>query len=156
MRDKPLILVVDDQATVVRIMASILKSRYDLAVATDGKTALRLAKERQPDLILLDMMMPGMSGIEVCEALQADADTRSIPVIFVTSMGDKHNEEIGLKVGAVDYITKPASPSIVRTRVNIHLAQHNQLQFIEKLASRELTDPEEIRHQALRLLNDAP
>jgi CheY-like chemotaxis protein len=151
-RDKPLIQVVDDQTTVVRILANLLQPEYTVCVATNGQMALTVAREQLPDLILLDMMMPDMTGIEVCERLKSDPQTRKIPVIFVTSMDDKHNEESGLRAGAVDYINKPPSPMVVMTRVKIHLTYARQIKFMEELASGELSHLEDIRARARSLL----
>lgn len=101
-RTKPFILVVDDQATVIRIMSRILQPKYDVCFATSGERALEVAKEQLPDLILLDNIMPGMTGIETCMALKDIEGTSGIPVIFVTSMDDRHHEELGFKAGGVD------------------------------------------------------
>lgn len=150
--EKPLIQVVDDQTTVIRILANMLQPDYEVCVATNGNMAIRVANDQQPDLILLDMMMPDLSGIEVCKALKENPDTRHIPIIFVTSMDDKHNEEAGLKAGAVDYINKPPSPMIVKSRVNIHLAHARQLRFLESIVTGEITEPDEIKRQARQLM----
>ena len=83
-RDKPLILVVDDQATIIRIMSNMLQPDYAVCVATDGKKAIEVARSQLPDLILLDNLMPGMTGVEACKVLKADPITENIPVIFVT------------------------------------------------------------------------
>lgn len=150
--EKPLIQVVDDQTTVIRILANMLQPDYEVCVATNGNMAIRVANDQQPDLILLDMMMPDLSGIEVCKALKENPDTRHIPIIFVTSMDDKHNEESGLKAGAVDYINKPPSPMVVKRRVNIQLAHARQLRFLESIVTGEITEPDEIKRQARQLL----
>jgi len=153
-REKPLIQVVDDQTTVVRILANMLQPDYQVCVATNGNMAIKVANEQLPDLILLDMMMPDLNGIEVCQSLKADPATRNIPIIFVTSMDDKHNEEAGLKAGAVDYSNKPPSPMVVKSRVNIHLANARQRRFLHDLASGEITDPDEIQQRARQLLDE--
>lgn len=149
---KPVILVVDDQTTVVRVMGRMLSEQYIVHVATTGERAIEIAEEKQPDLILLDMVMPVMSGIDVCIKLKGNPATQNIPVIFVTSMDDRHNEARGFKAGAVDYITKPPSPEIVHARVAVHLAINRQVRFIERLAAGELTDPNTIRQMATSLL----
>ena len=116
------ILIVDDAETNIDILVEILGDEYDLAVAMDGESALEVVKENSPDLILLDIMMPGMDGYEVCRRLKADEATRDIPVIFITAMGETSDETRGLELGAVDYITKPISPPIVQARIKTHLA----------------------------------
>ncbi|CAO3458973.1 response regulator [Azospirillum largimobile] len=121
--DKPRILIVDDEPINLKVMADLLRDSYGLIVAKDGPQALaRLAGDPLPDLILLDVMMPGMDGVEVCRRLKEDARTRDLPVIFITAMGQVHDETRGFEVGAVDYITKPISPPVVLARVRTHIA----------------------------------
>jgi putative two-component system response regulator len=118
----PLILAVDDEASNLQLLRQILQDHYRLRFAKDGPRALELVREEAPDLVLLDVMMPGMSGYEVCAALKADPRTAGIPVIFVTALTDTEDELEGFEAGAVDYITKPVSPPIVRARVRTHLS----------------------------------
>ena len=115
------VLVVDDTETNIDILVETLGEDYDVQVAMDGETALASAAEDPPDLILLDIMMPGMDGYEVCRRLKADENTRDIPVIFVTAKTEVEDEVRGFKLGAVDYITKPISPPRVVERVRAHL-----------------------------------
>jgi putative two-component system response regulator len=116
------ILVVDDTPENLKIMSSLLKDRYRVRIANGGERALAVAADHpRPDLILLDIMMPEMDGHEVCRRLKADPGTRDIPVIFLTAMSGEGDEEQGLKLGAVDYLTKPISPPIVLARVETHL-----------------------------------
>lgn len=116
------ILIVDDQPENITIMIEALHGNYDLLAATDGETALERANsEPRPDLILLDVMMPGMDGHEVCRQLKSWPETRDIPVIFVTALDKPDDEARGLSLGAVDYITKPISPPVVEARVRAHL-----------------------------------
>ncbi|MDL2356186.1 MAG: response regulator [Pseudomonadota bacterium] len=119
---QPLILAVDDEASNLQLLRQVLQDHYRLSFAKDGRRALELAQQERPDLILLDVMMPGMSGYEVCAALKAQAATAAIPVIFVTALAATDDEVEGFAVGAVDYITKPLSPAIVRARVRTHLS----------------------------------
>ena len=120
--NKPLILAVDDEASNLALLRQILQDHYRLLFAKDGARALDLARQERPDLILLDVMMPGMSGYEVCAALKANSSTAATPVIFVTALTDTDDELEGFEAGAVDYITKPVSPPIVRARVRTHLS----------------------------------
>ncbi|WP_077033853.1 two-component system response regulator [Pelomonas sp. KK5] len=116
------VLVVDDNPDNLALMAGLLKDRYRIVVAANGEKALQLAHHAEPpDLILLDIMMPGLSGHEVCRRLKADPATREIPVIFLTAMSATADEELGFELGAVDFITKPISPPIVRSRVETQL-----------------------------------
>lgn len=120
--DRPVILVVDDTPDNLALMAELLKDRYTVKLAKNGEKGLQLAGgEHPPDLILLDIMMPGLSGYDVMQRLRADDKTRHIPVIFLTAMSAAEDEQRGLEMGAVDYITKPISPPIVLARVANHL-----------------------------------
>jgi putative two-component system response regulator len=118
----PLLLAVDDEASNLQLLRQVLQDQYRLLFAKDGPRALELARQELPDLILLDVMMPGMTGYEVCAALKAQPATAAIPVIFVTALTDTDDELEGFAAGAVDYITKPVSPPIVRARVRTHLS----------------------------------
>ena len=120
--NRPLILAVDDEASNLQLLRQILQDHYRLLFAKDGARALELARQERPDLVLLDVMMPGMSGYEVCASLKANPETAAIPVIFVTALTDTADELEGFEAGAVDYITKPVSPPIVRARVRTHLS----------------------------------
>lgn len=113
------VLVVDDNVDNLTLMAGLLKDTYKVQLANNGEKALKIAQgENQPDLILLDIMMPGMSGWEVCEALKAEDRTRAIPIIFLTAMTATEDERRGLELGANDFITKPVNPPIVLARVS--------------------------------------
>ena len=146
------LLIVDDEPINIRILSNILADDYALNAATDAKQALDLARSQPPDLILLDMVMPDMDGLALCEALKAEKVTCDIPVIFVTSMNDPENEERGLLAGAVDYISKPVSPPIVKARVKIHIQNLLTVRFLESLLSSQTTSLEEARTQAKSLL----
>ncbi|MDP1612203.1 MAG: two-component system response regulator [Sulfuritalea sp.] len=116
------ILIVDDVHENLHALMNILRDHYAISAATGGEKALELAQRPpQPDLILLDIVMPGMDGYEVCRRLKADPATRDIPVIFLTALTREEDEKRGLELGAEDYITKPISPPIVLARVRTHL-----------------------------------
>jgi class 3 adenylate cyclase/CheY-like chemotaxis protein len=130
---RPTILIVDDTPANVQLLGEVLAGQYRTKAATSGERALRIAaSEEPPDLILLDVMMPGMSGHEVCERLKADPRTARIPIIFVTAMSEVDDETHGLELGAVDYITKPISPPIVLARVQTHLTLARQTRELER------------------------
>jgi len=119
---KKTILLVDDAPSNIQVVNSILKDTYKIRIATNGAKALELVKVApSPDLILLDVLMPGMDGYEVCTRLKADLETRDIPVIFLTGQTETADETRGFDVGAVDYIHKPFSPAVVKARVQTHL-----------------------------------
>ena len=137
---KPTLLLVDDEATNLQVLRQILQDDYRLLYAKDGEKALELAQANPVELILLDIMMPAMTGYEVCRKLKAMPLTAAIPVIFVTALADVKDEAEGFDAGAVDYITKPVSPPIVRARVRTHLSlvdaaelRRSRLQVIQRL-----------------------
>ena len=115
------ILVVDDEPTNIDVISGILKKSYRTKVATSGAKALAIIEKSKPDLVLLDIMMPEMDGFEVCKRIKADKDTEEIPVIFVSAKTETVDITGGLKIGAVDYITKPVNPDILKARVETHL-----------------------------------
>ncbi len=133
MTEKNVILIVDDVVVNVQVLVNLLKDNYELKIATDGSRALELAQlEPIPDLILLDIAMPGLDGYDVLAELKDIKVTQNIPVIFVTANTSIEDEERGLNLGAVDYITKPISPAIVKARVDTHLKiklQHDALVY---------------------------
>jgi len=119
---KPLLLVVDDTPEIISMILDILGDEYAVKIATNGEKALKICRgDRQPDLLLLDVLMPGMSGYDVCRELAQDPLTEDIRVIFLTSRNEVEDEEYGLSLGAVDYISKPISPLILKARVRTHL-----------------------------------
>ncbi len=129
------VLVVDDVPTNVQILADALSSDYRIKVANNGISALEIARhEPQPDIILLDVMMPEMDGFEVCRRLKADPMTWGIPVVFVTARDSEVDEELGLSLGAIDYITKPFSIATTRARVRNYLRIKQQSDLLETLS----------------------
>ena len=131
--EKPIatVLVVDDTPDNLTLMSGLLRDHYHVKVANQGEKALKIAQsEKAPDLILLDIMMPGIDGYEVCRRLKAHQVTRDIPVIFLTARSDTDDERLGLALGAVDYITKPISPPILLARVATHLALKATADFL--------------------------
>jgi diguanylate cyclase (GGDEF)-like protein len=130
----PMVLIVDDVPTNIQILAHALSSAYRIKVASTGKDALKIAQRERPDLILLDIMMPGMDGFEVCRRLKSDAHTHKIPVIFVTAKNADADEEQGLNLGAVDYITKPFSIPIAKARIRNHIRLKQQADLLESLS----------------------
>jgi putative two-component system response regulator len=129
----PTILVIDDTPENIDILSDTLRPLYRVKAALNGERALAIAATApHPDMILLDIMMSGMDGLEVCRRLKADPGTASIPVMFVTALGLGLHEELGLSLGAVDYLTKPISPPIVLARVKTHLALSRQNQDLEE------------------------
>lgn len=129
------ILIVDDEKVNIDVLVGLLKPYYRTIVAKSGEQAFqRLENPSLPDLILLDIMMPGLDGYEVCRKFKNNPATRHIPVIFITSKTDEQDEALGFKVGAVDYITKPFSPLIVWARVKTHIELKRRGDMLERLA----------------------
>lgn len=149
------ILVVDDTQQNITVLKSILEQDYTIRAATNGELALTIAKKFLPDLILLDVMMPGMDGFEVCRRLKADKATADIPVIFVTALNESINEEKGFQVGAVDYLTKPVVPVIVEARVRNHITLSNQQKACKKLVQQRTKELEESQRNAIYMLGTA-
>jgi len=144
------ILIVDDIPQNIAILNELLWDSYTIAAATGGEKALAIARSpAPPDLILLDIMMPGMDGYEVCRQLKGDEKTRDIPVIFVTARGEVENETQGLELGAVDYLVKPVNPAIVRARVRTHLELRNAR---ESLKNQNVILEEMVRERTTELV----
>lgn len=130
---KPKLLVVDDQPINIQVMHQVFGGDYQVFMATSGAQALAICQGNPPDLVLLDVVMPEMDGFEVCAQLKAHDATRNIPVIFVTAHSDAAQETHGLSVGAVDFISKPVNPAVVRARVKTHLTLKFQSDLLRNL-----------------------
>ena len=163
--EKQTILIVDDTPQNLTLLGELLMPLYRVRAANSGERALRAAATQAPDLILLDVMMPEMDGYEVLERLRADPVTHDIPVIFVTAMDSSENEEHGLALGAVDYITKPVNPAITLARVRTHLELKqardrltNQNEWLEHEVARRLRENlliQDLNIRALACLGEA-
>ena len=131
------VLIVDDEITNIKVLSALLKDDLKIVFATDGLTALERVETKKPDLVLLDIMMPGIDGYQVCRKLKENQQTSHIPVIFVTAKDQEQDEADGFAAGAIDFITKPFSPLLVKARVRNHLnliGQRNKLKLLsEKL-----------------------
>lgn len=132
---KSTILIVDDTPMNINVLFESLKNDYDIRIANRGDKALQICRsDSKPDLILLDIMMPGMDGYEVCRQLKNDPYTSSIPIIFITAKNEAEDEMMGLDLGAVDYITKPFNLKIVQARIRTHLRISQQSRLLEEYA----------------------
>jgi cyclic di-GMP phosphodiesterase len=140
---KPTILIVDDDQIIIKILTRLLSDTYNINATYSGDEALKLINNGlKPNLILLDIMMPGIDGFEVCGKLKSNVKTSDIPIIFITGLDDKTNEAKGLELGAVDYIYKPIMSEIVRARVRVHLELQQHREFMEKILQRRTKDLE--------------
>lgn len=155
-KEKQTILVVDDISDNIDVLSSVLRSQYKVKAALNGERALKIATgESQPDMILLDIMMPGMDGYEVCTRLKANPATAKIPVMFVTAKNQEADEKKGLEIGAVDYITKPISPALVLARVHTHLALYDQSRLLEQKVRERTAELQQTRQEIIRRLGRA-
>lgn len=150
--EKSTILIVDDMQTNITILSKILKDNYKIKVAKNGQKALDMVSKGDIDLVLLDIVMPQMDGYEVCKMIKNDDATKTIPIIFVTGNTSKEDEEKGFSLGAVDYITKPFSPSIVQARVDTHINLRNRQIELEKL-SKTIQEKNEILTQYTQVID---
>lgn len=152
MKQKATILIVDDSPENIDVLVGILRDDYIIKVAINGEVALRLVERNPPDLILLDVVMPGMDGYEVCERLKVNKATCDIPIIFITVMDEVVDEQKGLELGAVDYLTKPVKPALVKARVRSHLALYDQSRYLQSVVNKQTLDLAESRRQVIDIL----
>ena len=130
------ILIVDDEPINIKALQLVLGEEHNLVFATTGEMALQMAvEEPQPDLILMDIVMPGLDGFEVCRRLKSDERTHNIPVVFLTARWETSEEAKGLELGAVDYIRKPFSPPIIKARIRNHLELKKTRDLLENLST---------------------
>lgn len=150
------VLVVDDTPDNIDVIANVLRPHYNVMAAPNGTVALKIAfSDSPPDLILLDVMMPAIDGYQVCRELKSNPTTQHIPVIFVTAKTETVDEEIGFKVGGVDYITKPISPTLLLARVKTHLSLFDQSQLLRALVEERTAEIFETRLEVIRKLGKA-
>lgn len=151
--DKPVVLAVDDTPENLDVVKGILSPDYRIKAATNGEAALRIVDRQLPDIILLDIMMPGMSGLEVCQRLKADPRSADVPIIFLTAKDQTEDETEGFSLGAADYILKPVNPPILQARVKTHLALKQSMDSLQE-TSAALARAKERMEQELRVGRD--
>lgn len=154
---RPLVLIVDDNATNIDLLVNTLQTEYRLGVAKNGAKALEYVKKQKPDLVLLDIMMPGMDGFEVCAQLKADPESVTIPIIFITAVTETINKTRGFELGAVDYITKPFHAAEVKSRIRTHLSLEEMRRnlkfqniFLEEQVARKTAEIRQILNASIR------
>lgn len=147
------VLIVDDAPSNIRVMAASLQDRYQIKTALSGNQCIEFAVKYRPDVILLDIEMPGISGYDVCKKLKSMDETSDIPIIFVTGRDNAEDEEIGLRIGAVDYITKPIRPIILSARVDTHVTLKHQKDRLVKMAMHDQLTSLFNRHYLLQIVD---
>lgn len=159
MSERPTVLIVDDTATNLTLLMGLLKGDYRVKVANNGSKAIELATSSPPDLVLLDVMMPGMDGYEVCRILQTDERTKHVPIIFLTAKNSVEDEKQGFDVGAVDFIHKPISPPLVMARVKTHLrikewqdSLRKNNSWLEKEVNRRLSQINQLQNATIYVM----
>ncbi len=149
---KQIVLIVDDEPINIKMLAQALRASYEVVVATNGPDAVaRAGSVPQPDLILLDVMMPEMDGYEVCRKVKTGQGNRNIPIIFLTARTDDQDETRALEMGAVDYIRKPFNQAIVQARVKTHLDLKRHRDFIEMLLREKTSELAEAQKEYMYL-----
>jgi DNA-binding response OmpR family regulator len=138
------ILVVDDEPVNIQLISSALKNEYHVLTAMDGHAAIWQMKEHMPDLILLDVMMPDLSGFEVCKIIKSDAVFADIPVIFLTALDTQDGELHGLELGGIDYLTKPINFALLKQRVKNHMALQERNELVKEQRDKLARQKEEL------------
>lgn len=149
------VLVVDDFKTNVEYLRDFLELEYRVLGAYSGEEALAMARAERPDIILLDVMMPGMDGYEVCRRIKADPRTEGIPVIFITALGDERDEAAAFEAGGADFLTKPVKRVVVQKRVRTQLERLDQMRRLEEEVTRRTAEINETRQQIIQCLGRA-
>jgi putative two-component system response regulator len=152
---KPVVLIVDDAPESIDVLRGVLGADYQVKAAIHGSVAFELVESAPPDLILLDVMMPDIDGYEVCRRLKENPATAGVPIIFVTTLSDAGSEARGLELGAVDYVTKPFVPSLVRSRVRTHVTLHRQSLSLEAQVRERTAELLDTRLEIIRRLGRA-
>ena len=137
MKNKQTVLIIEDSPLTVKILRNMLQSEYDVLSAFSGVDGYEIAVAKNPDIIILDVVMSGMDGYEVCKKLKSNSLTKSIPVIFISALGEMEDERKGLEIGAIDYITKPFSEPIVKIRVKNHLELKRTRDILSDMSSHD-------------------
>ena len=146
------ILIIDDEVTNISVLNELLQPHYNVLFAKDGKTGIKIASSTsRPDLILLDIIMPDMDGYQVIKLLKSDEYTSKIPVIFITAKGQEEDEAKGFELGAVDYITKPFKPIVVKARIKSHLELKRHREFVEWMLKERTKELQQMEKEYINL-----
>ena len=153
--ERETVLIVDDIKENIDVLNGLLRRDYNIKFATDGKMAVSITRRFLPDLILMDIIMPGIDGFEVAKILKSDPLTKDIPIIFVTAKDEDFDEVKGFELGAVDYITKPVSPIVMKGRVKTQLSLYNQKKQLARQVKEKTKELIEARLEIIRKLGIA-
>ena len=146
------ILIIDDEVTNISVLNELLQPNYNVLFAKDGKTGIKIAKSpMRPDLILLDIVMPEIDGYQVITLLKGDEYTNTIPVIFITAKGQEEDEAKGFELGAVDYITKPFKPIVVKARIKSQLELKRHQDFLEWMLKERTKELQQMEKEYLSI-----
>ena len=146
------ILIIDDEVTNISVLNELLQPHYNVLFAKDGKTGIKIASSTsRPDLILLDIIMPDMDGYQAIKLLKSDEYTSKIPVIFITAKGQEEDEARGFELGAVDYITKPFKPVVVKARIKSHLELKRHREFVEWMLKERTKELQQMEKEYINL-----
>lgn len=146
------ILIIDDEVTNISVLNELLQPHYNVLFAKDGKTGIKIASSTsRPDLILLDIIMPDLDGYQVIKLLKSDEYTNKIPVIFITAKGLEEDEAKGFELGAVDYITKPFKPVVVKARIKSHLELKRHREFVEWMLKERTKELQQMEKEYINL-----
>lgn len=146
------ILIIDDEVTNISVLNELLQPHYNVLFAKDGQTGIKIATSTsRPDLILLDIIMPDVDGYQVIKLLKGDEYTNKIPVIFITAKGQEEDEARGFELGAVDYITKPFKPVVVKARIKSHLELKRHREFVEWMLKERTKELQQLEKEYINL-----
>ncbi len=146
------ILIIDDEVTNISVLNELLQPHYNVLFAKDGATGIKIAgSPNRPDLILLDIIMPDVDGYQVIKLLKSDEYTNKIPVIFITAKGHEEDEAKGFELGAVDYITKPFKPVVVKARIKSHLELKRHREFVEWMLKERTKELQQMEKEYINL-----
>jgi PleD family two-component response regulator len=146
------ILIIDDEVTNISVLNELLQPHYNVLFAKDGKTGIKIASSTsKPDLILLDIIMPDLDGYQVIKLLKSDEYTSKIPIIFITAKGQEEDEAKGFELGAVDYITKPFKPVVVKARIKSHLELKRHREFVEWMLKERTKELQQMEKEYINL-----
>jgi putative two-component system response regulator len=146
------ICISDDDTIQATLLSMMLSDKYDVVCASSGYDGIELVIEKQPDLVLLDVMMPDIDGLDVCEQLKSDPQTKDIPIVFLSDLDEATDQEKGFELGAEDYISKPVHPGVVKARIGRILNTALYVEFLEKMLHTKNKSIDALKNDAMSIL----